>query len=263
MIERRLAEVQGRWAAQTATGQATRCARCCRSCATSLRDAGADRGADGAVGAGRRHRADGRRRRRGRHRGRLRRADAGQGHRQRRVLPVRRRVPGRRVHPERQLQGHGGVVQPALGAAAPPPRPGLHRALRRTRRGAEHEPRLGHRQALHRHHLRQRPGEGAQADQEDRPGPGGRPGNGPQHPGAAEDAGRRAVRRLRDPDPHEDDDPPRRAVRRSGARPTRRSRPHSTPTASSSRSRRCRWPAADNAVVAAAQNMLDAGKAPA
>ena len=34
------------------------------------------------------------------------------------------------------------------------------------------------------------------------------PEYGAEHPGAAEDAGRRAVRRLRDPDPHEDDDPP-------------------------------------------------------
>ena len=51
-------------------------------------------------------------------------------------------------------------------------------------------------------HLRHRPREGAQADQEDRPGPGRRSGVRPAHHRAAQDAGRRAVRRLRDPDPH-------------------------------------------------------------
>ena len=63
--------------------------------------------ADGALGARRPGRAADRRRRRGRGRGRVRRADGGQGHHLRHVLPARRRVPGRRVHHQRQLQRHG------------------------------------------------------------------------------------------------------------------------------------------------------------
>ena len=66
--------------------------------------------ADGAVGARRGDRAADRRRRRRRRRRRLRGADARQGRHQRHLLPARRRLPGRRVHPERQLQGHGRVV---------------------------------------------------------------------------------------------------------------------------------------------------------
>jgi small-conductance mechanosensitive channel len=59
-----------------------------------------------------------------------------------------------------------------------------------------------------------------------------------------EDAGRRAVRRLRDPDPHEDDDPPRRAVRGPaqgirGHQDGVRRQWHQVRV-----SRRCRWPAA-------------------
>ena len=45
------------------------------------------------------------------------------------------------------------------------------------------------------------------------------PGVRAAHHRAAEDAGRRAVRRLRDPDPHEDDDQAGRAVRHPPARP--------------------------------------------
>jgi small-conductance mechanosensitive channel len=69
------------------------------------------------------------------------------------VLPARRCVPRRRVHPERRVQGHRGGVQPALDQAAPPSRAALLRAVRRARRGAEHEPRLGDREAQHRRHL--------------------------------------------------------------------------------------------------------------
>ena len=60
-----------------------------------------------------------------------------QGHHPRHLLPARRRLPRRRVHPERQLQGHGRDLLAALGEAAAPPRADLHRALRRARRGAE------------------------------------------------------------------------------------------------------------------------------
>ena len=82
----------------------------------------------------------------------------------------RRCLPGRRVHPERQLQGHGRVLQPALGEAPPPSRAGLHRALRPARRGAEHEPRLGHRQDDDRRQLRFGHREGEEAHQGDRQG---------------------------------------------------------------------------------------------
>ena len=58
----------------------------------------------------------------------------------------------------------------------------------------------------HRPHLRLRPRQGEEADQEDRQGPGAGSRVRAGHPRAAEDAGRRGVRRLRDPDPHEDDD---------------------------------------------------------
>ena len=94
-----------------------------------------------------------RRRRRGRRRRRLWRADPGEGRDQRHVLSVRRRLPRRRIHPERQLQGHGGILLAALGEAAPPSRATLHRAVRRAGRRAEHESRLGHRQDADRHHL--------------------------------------------------------------------------------------------------------------
>ena len=43
----------------------------------------------------------------------------------------------------------------------------------------------------------------------------------PQHPRAAEDAGRRGVRRLRHPDPHEDDDQARASSSPSGDAPMR------------------------------------------
>ncbi len=62
---------------------------------------------DGAVRPRGRDRTLDRRRRRGRRRGRLRRPDRGQGRDQRRVLSAGRRIPDRRIHPERQLQGHG------------------------------------------------------------------------------------------------------------------------------------------------------------
>ena len=48
------------------------------------------------------------------------------------------------------------VVLAALDQAAPPSRLSLHRAVRHPRRGREHEPRLGDRQASHRGHLRHR-----------------------------------------------------------------------------------------------------------
>ena len=127
--------------------------------------------ADGALRDGDRDRAADRRRRRGRRRHRLRRADPGQGHHQRHVLPARRRLPGRRVHPERQLQGHRRSLL------------SLRSVKLRHHRGplytvpfgvlgaiAEHEPRLGDRQAADRRHLRHRPRQGAEADQADRPG---------------------------------------------------------------------------------------------
>ena len=48
----------------------------------------------------------------------------------------------------------------ALDQAAAPPRPALHGAVRRARRGPEPEPRLGDRQAHGRRHLRHRPRQG-------------------------------------------------------------------------------------------------------
>ena len=106
-----------------------------------------DRPADGPVLDRRPDRAAAGRRRRGRRRGRLRRADPRAGRLLGHVLPARRRVPGRRVHPERQLQGHGRGVLAALDQAQAPPRGVVHGAVWRARRGAEHEPRLGDRQA--------------------------------------------------------------------------------------------------------------------
>ena len=53
---------------------------------------------------------------------------------------------------------------------------------------------------------------GQEADQADRQGAGGRSGIQAAHHRAAENAGRGAVRRLCDPDPHEDDDQARRAI---------------------------------------------------
>ena len=103
--------------------------------------------ADGALGARRPGRAADRRRRRGRGRGRLRRADAGQGHHLRDVLPARRRLSGRRVHHQRQLQRDGRILLAALDQAPPPPRLLVHGAVRGAGRGPEHEPRLGDRQA--------------------------------------------------------------------------------------------------------------------
>ena len=44
------------------------------------------------------------------------------------------------------LQGHRRELQPALGEAQAPSRLSVHGAVRRARRGAEHEPRLGDRQ---------------------------------------------------------------------------------------------------------------------
>ena len=61
----------------------------------------------------------------------------------RRLLHARRRLPGRRIHPERQLQGHCRIVQLALGAAAASSRSGVHGPVRHAGRGPEHEPRLG------------------------------------------------------------------------------------------------------------------------
>jgi hypothetical protein len=76
-----------------------------------------------------RDRAADRRRERGRRRDRLWRADLCPRRYRRHVLPARRRLPGRRVHSERQLQGHGRGFQHSLGQAVAPPRPGLHRAV--------------------------------------------------------------------------------------------------------------------------------------
>ncbi len=64
-----------------------------------------------------------RRRRRGRRRGRLRRADDRQGRHQRHVLSVGRCLSDRGVYRERQPQGCGRSLQPALREAPPSPRP--------------------------------------------------------------------------------------------------------------------------------------------
>ena len=58
-------------------------------------------------------------------------------------------------------QGHGRELLAALGQAAPPSRADHHRALRRTRRGPEPEPRLGDRQDDDRRDLRHRSRQGA------------------------------------------------------------------------------------------------------
>ena len=76
---------------------------------SAARGAGDHGPAHGAVGARRADRPADRRRRRGRRRHRLRCADPRQGHHLRHVLPARRRLPDRRVHRQRQLQGNGQV----------------------------------------------------------------------------------------------------------------------------------------------------------
>jgi hypothetical protein len=111
------------------------------------------RGNDGAGGTGGRDRAADRRCQRGRGSDRLWRADLCSRRHRRHVLPTRRRLPGRRIHPERQLQGHGRRLQHSLGPAAPPPRSGVHRAVQPVGRHSEPEPRLGHRQNSGRRHL--------------------------------------------------------------------------------------------------------------
>ena len=60
-------------------------------------------------------------------------------------LPARRRLSGRRVHHQRQLQRHGRVVLAAPDQAAPP-RGYLYTVPSGARRDPEHEPRLGDRQ---------------------------------------------------------------------------------------------------------------------
>jgi len=73
------------------------------------------RGNDGAGGIRGRDWAADRWRERGRRRDRLWRADFCSRRHRRHVLPARRRLPGRRVHPERQLQGHGRRLQHSFG----------------------------------------------------------------------------------------------------------------------------------------------------
>src|SRR4051812_41213637 len=80
-------------------------------------------GFDDTIRHGDRDRAADRRGGSDRCRDRVRRADLGQRHHQRHVLPARRRLQDRRIHPERQLQGDRGILQPALNQAPPSSRP--------------------------------------------------------------------------------------------------------------------------------------------
>ena len=168
----------------------------------AVRGARGHGGADGAFGPGRADRPPDRRRRRRRRRRRLRRADAGQGRDLRHLLPARRRLPGRRVHRERQLQRHGRVASR------------LRSIKLRHHRGPLYTVpfgSLGAVQNMSRDWVIDKITLGVTYDtdldkvqqdhQADRQGARGRSGVRPAHHRAAEDAGRRAVRRLRDPDP--------------------------------------------------------------
>ena len=77
------------------------------------------RGDDGTCLARGADRSTDRERGRRRRRRRLRSADASERHLQRYILPARRCLPHRRIHPEWHLQGRGRGLQPALGEAAP------------------------------------------------------------------------------------------------------------------------------------------------
>ena len=110
------------------------------------------------------------------------------------------------------------VVLAPFDQAPPPPRLSVHRSVRRARGRPEHEPRLGDRQDDGERDLRYRPRQGEAGDQGGQQADHGRSGARAQHHRAAQDAGRRAVRRFRHPDPPQDDDQAGRAVRHSPAR---------------------------------------------
>ena len=119
----------------------------------------------------------------------VRQPDARQGYRLRRVLPGRRRLPGRRIHRLRQGQGNRRRLHAAVLAAAPPERPGPHDPVRPARPDHQFQPRLDDDEIQPSLRARHRPREAAQDREENRPGHARGSGVEGRDPRAAQDAG--------------------------------------------------------------------------